>query len=1647
MKNLILVLVLLCHTDMIHASVIKQAKSSPSVFIQNKGQWNNDVLYLARTKGMNAWITKQGIRYDFHTIESDPKDKNIQKFSNEKNISNTRICGNVIDMVCVGGNATAEAPNGLQKSYYNYIIGNDKSKWAGYVPAFSDITRQNVYRGIDERLYFEDGYMRYDFIIAPGGNPHDIMLGFKGAKGVRINSNGELVLQTSIGDVVQQKLFAYQMSGREKQQVQCTFVEKPGGKIGFQLANYDRTKPLVIDPLVYSSFIGGADYDNCIKIVLDAGGNPIITGITKSTNFPVLLGSYDQMYDGKEDCFVAKFNTDLSNLIFCTYYGGALDDKAKSCVVDGIGNVVICGMTFSANLPNINVGYDQSYNSNGDGFIAKISYSGSELLYSTYLGGPSSDAINDIAIVPISNEVVVTGSTNSSNFPTTSGALRTANRILSDGFVTKVNESGTALVFSTLLGLDSTNDECYGIALDKNNYPIVVGTTVNGKVFDKNFGDNPIPVYISFTTTGSAYRKTNTHVDINDGFLVKLGINGESLVYSTLIGGDSNDRCLKVAVDDQGIAAVCGITASDAGFNPTGFDKIFGGALESFVIRLSTSGGTPIYSTYIGGSSDYDEVSSIQYYDATGSVIVGGFTLSPDFPTGKIKDFDYHAYREGFVVQIDGTGNSAQYSAFVGGASNDEINDIAISSTGTVFVTGNTYSTDFPTSSNAIFKQNTGDVDGFVMALSTCTVTIEPPKDTLVCPGKPLTLTNNATGVGTLHYKWEDVASGIVGDKSSVTVIPTVPTRYLLTVSDDNCTSKTISYTVSTKPIPNINTIAEKKTCIGTSLKLSATADPTSIITWYDAIDAITPIATGNTYSTPTLTTSTTLYVESEDTTTKCTSGRKPIKISVVSPPLEPNADKASICANNSATLTAIFPSDVNYRWYDSLTGGKLLQVGSTFTTPKVMTTTVYYLESWDTTSNCISAKRSPITVTVLPSPNPIIQGQNAACVNSAGLVYSVTSNPKREYTWSITPNGTITSETEKNTITVSWSALGTGVISLTEKDLGSNCTKDVVYPVNISNELSSTLIVTGSTNLCTGDSVILDAGAGYSSYKWSSGETSQTIVVKAAGNYSVAMQDASGCKGSSNIVAVTLSTRPTPMITGKNTTCVNGNPIQYSVTPVAVNSYTWEVSSEGTITYGQGSSKITVNWTSAGAGIVKVIESSSSCTAENTMPVTVSSSLSPKITASGDTTLCEGKSVVLDAGNFQSYKWSSGETTPTITVTKAGSYTVEITDAGGCKGISEPMIVTVTSLPVPNIIASGKTEFCEGDSVILDAGIFNSYLWSNGATSKTVVVKTTGIYSVTVTNSSGCIGTSPTQMVTVSPLPPVPVITQKGDDSLMVNPYDASNIYSWRLDGKSTGQSDQTVYAASDGIYTIEVTNASGCRSTSLPFSYTKPGSAAMTVEISPSVIEGIAGEVIKIPLVITSSKNLTQVTASAFTAEVSVEPTLLVPNSGTSVIDNLNRRVVTVSGTRIDGNNTLAILEMKAGLGEKETSSIVVKSLVFQNGAVKVTTGNGEFHLREICKDGGTRLYKTGAVLSLSIQPNPTSETITMHITAAENGIHKVTLTNTLGEEVKGLFDGDISEQTEIKGSLTDIPAGVYFVVVQSPSQVLVDRVLIAK
>lgn len=339
-----------------------------------------------------------------------------------------------------------------------------------------------------------------------------------------------------------------------------------------------------------------------------------------------------------------------------------------------------------------------------------------------------------------------------------------------------------------------------------------------------------------------------------------------------------------------------------------------------------------------------------------------------------------------------------------------------------------------------------------------------------------------------------------------------------------------------------------------------------------------------------------------------------------------------------------------------------------------------------------------------------------------------------------------------------------------------------------------------GSTTFCDGGSVTLITGS-FASYLWSTGETAQAIVVTTSGTYSVTVTDGNGCVGTSADLTVTVDELPEPTITadGPTTFCDGDNVVLTASTAV---SYLWST--------GATTQSITV--TTSGSFTVTATDANGCEGTSDPVVTTVNDNPTPTIVPNGPTIFCDGDSVVLRTEPAASYLWSTGETTDEITVFTSGTFTVTVTDANGCEGTSAPMTVTVNNNPVPVISASGPTEFCDGDSVILSSSVATSYLWSTGATTQSITVMTTGGYYVTATVGTGCSGTSDTTDVTVydNPTPTLfadgPTTFCDGDNvHLTVNP--AASSYMW-----NTGAPGQTIEVTTTGSYWATVTDVNGC-------------------------------------------------------------------------------------------------------------------------------------------------------------------------------------------------------------------------------------------
>jgi hypothetical protein len=578
----------------------------------------------------------------------------------------------------------------------HYLIGSDPAKWRTNIPTYGRVTYAGVYPGIDLVYYGNQGQLEYDFIVAPGIDPGLITLAFQGARDVQIDGRGELVLHVEGGEVRQRKPVVYQEIAGVRREVPGVYVLRQANQIGFAIAAYDTSRPLIIDPiLVYSTYLGGGGFDHGHDVVVDAAGNAYVTGYAGAVNFPTTPGAAQTTKAGGfSDAFVTKLDPTGSVLLYSTYLGGSDLDYARGIAVDGAGNAYVAGHTASTNFPTT-LGAFQTANGGGglDGFLAKLDPSGSTLVFSTYLGGSNADSSLDIALDG-AGSTYVTGSTGSIDFPTTLGAAQATLAGSTDAFVAKLNATGSALVYSTYVG-GAAGDFGTSIAVDGSGRAHVAGSSASS----------------DFPATAGAVQTTNAGG--NDAFVTTLNATGSVVLSSTYLGGSAADSALGIALDGAGNAYVTGFTASsDFPTTVSAAQTAYAGNRDAFVTKLDATQSARLYSTYLGGAGG-DDGNNIAVSSA-GSAYVTGVTLSTDFPLTPDAVQTTSAGQEAFVTKLSASGSALDYSTYLGGNSSDFGFGIFVDGAGDAYVTGDTFSTNFPTTAGAAQQTNGGILDAFV---------------------------------------------------------------------------------------------------------------------------------------------------------------------------------------------------------------------------------------------------------------------------------------------------------------------------------------------------------------------------------------------------------------------------------------------------------------------------------------------------------------------------------------------------------------------------------------------------------------------------------------------------------------------------------------------------------------------------------------------------------------------------------------------------------------------------------------------------------------------------------------------------------------------------------------------------------------------
>ena len=665
------------------SSILEAYGKLPLLFIANQGQVDEAVRYYVTASGQTVYFTEENIVFDLVRSDLAEADDTADRL--------------VFSLDFLGANSQpAIEGSGKDGAVVNYFIGSAPENWYANVPTYRELVYSDIYPNVDLRLYGDSGMLCYDFVVNPGATPEAIALTYNGIDSLAI-IDGELVIGTAFGDIVQSPPYIYQQMGDGVVKVEGGFRLGSDNTYGFRVATYNNRYPLIIDPVLldYSTYLGGTYDDGGNGIAVDSGNHAYIAGMTESADFPTTVGAYQVALAGGYDAFITKLTPTGDALVYSTYLGGSDDDdKAYGIAVDSNNHAYVTGETRSNDFPTQNP-FQGALVGAADAFVAKLSPDGSALVYSTYLGGEDLEKGYAIAL-DTNNYAYVTGETRSPLlFPTQNPYQTALAGGVTDAFVTKLSQDGATLVYSTYLG-GSGDDLGEGIAVDSNNNAYIDGYTDSG---------SPTP----FPTTAGAYQVALAGEV--DAFVTKLSPAGNTLVYSTYLGGDFEDYAHDIALDSEDHAYITGKTESDDfPTTPGAFQLARVADYDVFVTKLSLAGDALVYSTYLGGDG-FDLAEGIAV-DPDNHAYVAGETWSDDLPVTSDAFQPARAsvdWGDAFATKLSPAGDALVYSSYLGGTGWDIGTGIALDPDDHAYVSGWTCSGDFPTTDGA-FMESPGGV-------------------------------------------------------------------------------------------------------------------------------------------------------------------------------------------------------------------------------------------------------------------------------------------------------------------------------------------------------------------------------------------------------------------------------------------------------------------------------------------------------------------------------------------------------------------------------------------------------------------------------------------------------------------------------------------------------------------------------------------------------------------------------------------------------------------------------------------------------------------------------------------------------------------------------------------------------------------------
>ena len=676
----------------------------PLHIVENRGVFPDPVRYYVTGKNMNVFFTPGGITF---SLRGDSGSWTVKT-----------------DFVKADSGVVVRGAK-RRLGVFSYFRG-PREAWKTGLPSFGEIVYENLWPGID--LVYRAGVeaLKYEFVVRPGADPGRIRLRVQGATSVTRTVDGSLRVDTPVAAFEDAPPTAYQNVAGGRSDVPVSYVvdtgdRDEGSEFAFLVDKHDATRTLVIDPaiLVYCGFLGGAGSDMGTSMAVDGTGSVYITGYTDSneSTFPVVVGP-DLTANRLSDAFVAKVDASGTALLYCGYIGGSSGAGGSGIDVDAAGCAYVAGGTSSneQSFP-VAVGPDLSWNGLCDAFVAKVNPTGTGLLYCGYIGGSGNDGALAIAVDRTGNAYVVgTTTSNEQTFPVAVGPDLTYNGTYCDGFIARVNASGSALVYCGYIGGVGWGTDTNSVAVDSAGHAYVTGST------DSDERSFPVNVGPDLTYNGGQ----------RDAYVAKVNASGSGYIYCGYLGGASEESGHGIALDESGNAFVTGYTGSDEQSFPVtvGPDLKYNGGWDTFVAKVNAKGTVLVYCGYIGGSGPEAGVGIA--VDRMGNAYLTGNTESTcqTFPVTVGPDLTFNGSVDAYVAKVNASGTALVYCGYIGGPWGDYGRAVAVDASGNLYVTGDTNNDEktFPVTKgpDLTYNGNGWEWDGFVAKIS-ATVLGGPP--------------------------------------------------------------------------------------------------------------------------------------------------------------------------------------------------------------------------------------------------------------------------------------------------------------------------------------------------------------------------------------------------------------------------------------------------------------------------------------------------------------------------------------------------------------------------------------------------------------------------------------------------------------------------------------------------------------------------------------------------------------------------------------------------------------------------------------------------------------------------------------------------------------------------------------------------------